>query len=178
LHSGQIARVNRVEAFMKSTLLLTALLAAGAAFGEEASGTAPYRLSFTVHETENGRSAGAKTYSMLVLPRNQQRLSIGTKLPVPTASGNNTQFTYVDVGMNVRARVEERDASLRLGAEVEVSGLAGDRENAGRAAPHIQQFKASIDTIVPLGRATPVVSMDDPSGPKHYEIEVTATKVK
>jgi hypothetical protein len=99
-------------------------------------------------------------------------------VPVPTASGNPTQYTYVDVGISVRARLEDRGEDLWLGAEIESSNLGADRENAVRTAPLVQQMKATFDTVIPLGRPTTVVTLDDPSGPRHYEIEVTATKAK
>ena len=127
---------------------------------------------------ENGKSTGTRNYSMLLRTQTNEKLNIGTKVPVPAAPGNNSQYTYVDVGLSVRARLEERGEDLWLDAEIEASSLSGDRENAGRPAPRIQQMKATFDTVVPLGRATTVVTLDDPTSPKRYEIEVTATKVK
>jgi hypothetical protein len=162
---------------MKSAFVLAPLLLAGALCAQEASSKL-YRLNFAFHEMENGKSAGTRNYSMLMRTLTNEKLNIGSKVPVPAAPGNSTQYTYIDVGISVRARLEERGEELLLGAEIEASNLAGDRENAGKAAPRVQQMKATFDTVIPLGRTTTVVALDDPAGPKRYEIEVTATKVK
>lgn len=163
---------------MKSAFLLTPLLLAGALGGQEPSKPTLYRLNFAFHEMENGKSTGTRNYSMLLRTMTNEKLNIGTKVPVPTAPGNPTQYTYVDVGISVRARLEDRGEDLWLGAEIESSNLGADRENAVRPAPLVQQMKATFDTVIPLGRPTTVVTLDDPSGPRHYEIEVTATKAK
>ena len=157
------------------TMLIAWLLFESAALGQEAP---VYRLSFAIHEMDHGKSTGARTYTMLVSPQANAKLNVGTKLPVPAGSTNNGQYTYVDVGVSLRAKVQERGPQLLLTAEVEVSNLGAEREDAGRPAPRIQQLRADIDTAIPLGHAVAVVELDDPASPKHYEIEVTATKVK
>jgi hypothetical protein len=154
--------------------LIGYLLIGAAAFAQESP---VYRLNFAFHEMESGKKLSTRNYTMLASPQTNARLSVGTKVPIPTA-GNNSQYTYVDVGVNVRAKVQERGLQLLLTAEVEVSNLGADHENSGRPAPRIQQLRSDIDTAIPLGQATPVVTLDDPASPKHYEIEVTATKVK
>jgi hypothetical protein len=158
---------------MKTTLIAYLLLGA-AAFAQE---TPVYRLNFAFHEMESGKRINTRNYTMLASPQTNVRLNVGSKVAIPNA-GNNSQFTYVDVGVNIRSKVQERGSQLLLTAEVEVSNLGADRESPGRPAPRIQQLRSDIDTAIPLGQATPLVTLDDPAGPKHYEIEVTATKIK
>jgi hypothetical protein len=160
---------------MKHILVPIALLLAGSATAQEA---AVYRVTFALHETENGKAVGVRNYTMLIAPQSSSKLNSGTKIPVPSGPAANQQYTYVDVGVSVRARVQDRGGQLLLAAEVELSNLGAERENAGRAAPRIQQLRADIDTAIPLGKATSIASLDDPVSPRHYDIEVTATKIK
>ena len=157
---------------MRCRLAIASFVLAGAVFAQEIP---VYRLNFALREMEGGKNVSTRNYTMLASPQNQAKLNIGSKVPVANTAG---QYSYVDVGVSVRARIQERGAQLLLNAEVEVSNIGADRENAGRPAPRIQQLRSDIDTLIALGQATPVVMLDDPASPKRYEIEVTATKVK
>jgi hypothetical protein len=159
---------------MNCALALT-LLFAGAVFAQDAP---VYRLNFAFREMEGGKNVSTRNYMMLAVTQANTKLNVGAKVPIAAAAGNNTQYSYLDVGVSVRARVQERGAQIQLNAEVEMSNLGADRENQGRPIPRIQQLRTDIDTAIMPGQATPVVTLDDPAGPKHYVIEVTATKVK
>ena len=159
---------------MRCTLVVICLLFSGAVFAQD---VAVYRLNFALREMESGKNLSTRNYTLLAVPQSNTKLNVGAKVPVP-AAGNSAQFSYVDVGVSVRARVQERDGRLLLNAEVEMSNIGAERENSARPAPRIQQLRSDIDTIIPVGQATPVITLDDPAGPRHYEIEVTATRVK
>jgi hypothetical protein len=159
---------------MKRMLVLPVLLLAGA-WAQEVT---VYKLQFSVHETENGKPAETRNYTMQVLPTISNKLNAGTKVPIPTGPPANPQFTYVDVGINVRAKVDQRGSMLMLDSDIEISNLGAERENTGRPAPRIQQLRASVNTAIPVGQATPIATLDDPAGTRHYEIQVTASKVK
>ena len=141
---------------MKATLIAY-LLVEAAAFARESP---VYRLNFTFHGIENGKQLSTRNYTVPASPQTNARLNVGKKVPILTA-GNDSQYTYVDVRLNVRAKVQEGGSQLLLTAEVEVSNLGADRENAGGPAPRIQQLRSDIDTAIPLGRSTPVVTLDD-----------------
>jgi hypothetical protein len=160
---------------MKYILVVTVLLLAGSAIAQDA---AVYRLTFVLHETENGKTVGARNYTMLISPQSSSKLSSGTKVPVPSGPAANQRYTYVDVGVSVRARVQDRGGQLLLATEVELSNLGAERENAGRAAPRIQQLRADVDTAIPLGKATSIATLDGPVSPRHYDIDDTASKIK
>ena len=159
---------------MTRMLAVACLLFSGAVSAQDAPA---YRLNFAFREMEGAKNVSTRHYTMLASTQTYSRLNIGTKIPVPAASGS-TQYSYVDVGVNVRARIQERGAQLMLNAEVEVSTLSADGQNSSGPAPRIRQLRSDIDTAIPLGQATPVATLDDPASPRHYEIEVTATKVK
>jgi hypothetical protein len=140
--------------------------------------TAVYRLQFVLRESESGKSTGTRTYTMQVLPNISNKLNAGTKVPVPNGPASNASVTYVDVGVSMRAKLEERAAVLLLNADVEISNLGVERENTGRPAPRIQQLRATVDTALQPGQPTSIATLDDPATPRRYEIQVTATKLK
>jgi hypothetical protein len=159
---------------MRSMHLYAFLLLAGIAAAQEPT---VYRLNFAIRETESGKTISTHNHTLLIAPDTNATLRVGTKVPVP-AGPNSQQFTYIDVGVNLRAKVQERGSSLLVNADVEASNLGAERESTGHPAPQIQSLHTTIDTAVPFGKPTPVVMLDDPATPRHYEIEVTATKVK
>jgi hypothetical protein len=159
---------------MKSTLAVTCFLFAGALLAQDAP---VYRLNFALREMEAGKIVNTRNYTLLALSQSNTKLNIGAKIPIASGA-NHAQYSYVDVGVSVRAQVRERGSLLQLNANLEVSNLGADRENADRPAPRIQQLRAEIDTVITPGQATPVVTLDDPLGSRHYEVEVTATKTK
>ena len=159
---------------MNYTLAATCLLFAGTVFGQD---TSVYRLNFALREMKAGKTISSRNYTLMAMSQSNTKLNVGAKVPI--AGSNSAQYTYLDLGVNVRARVQERGPQLHLNADVEVSNIGGERGNPGGApAPRIQQLRADIDTLISIGQSTPVVSLDDPASPRRYEIEVTATKVK
>jgi len=160
---------------MKRTVLVGFILIAGAAWAQEA---AVYRLQFSLRETEGGKPVDTRSFIMQVLPNVQNRLNAGTKVPVPSGPPGSSGVTYVDVGISVRAKLEERGSQLLLEADIEISNLGAERENTSRPAPRIQQLRASVSTGIPLGQAAPIATIDDPASPRRYEIQVTASKLK
>jgi hypothetical protein len=159
---------------MRIPLLPTCLLLASAAFAQDAPPA--YRLTFTLHEMENGKRVNARTYSMLMETNTFTKLNVGAKVSMPTGQGSS-QYTFYDVGVNVRAKVQEQSGQVRVTAEVESSSL-NPQEHAGGPMPQVRQIRADIDALVTAGHPTTVVTLDDPGGAKHFEIEVTAARVK
>ena len=160
---------------MRIPIVPCALLFTAALYAQPATS---YRLNFSLHEMENGKRLSTRHYSLMLEPNAWAELKVGSKVPVTTNAGANTQYTYVDVGVNIRAKLQEQASELHLHAEIEVSNLGTDREAQARPAPQIRQIRANVDAILPPGRATPVVTLDDPATPRQYEIEVTGTRLK
>jgi hypothetical protein len=160
---------------MRLRIFSLCLLAAAALLAQPATS---YRLNFSFHELENGKRLSTRNYSMLLEPNTFVKLNVGSKMPVPSNAGPNVQYSYIDVGVNLRARIQEQGPDLRLNAEIEMSNLGADKDVQNRPLPQIRQIRAEVDAILAPGRATPVVTLDDPAGPRQYEMEVTASRVK
>ena len=71
-----------------------------------------YRLTFTLAESDAGKRIGIQHFSMVVASGQRTVLKQGSKIPVMTgtytrrATGAQTQFQYLDIGMNFDATLD------------------------------------------------------------------------
>jgi hypothetical protein len=141
-----------------------------------------YRMDFLLTELEDGKKNNSRSYSLLAREGILNKLRAGVRVPIATKMGSLPQFQYLDVGMNIDCRVEEREGSLVLNAIADSSSfsLPGEPKAPGSVAdqPVIRQMRSEINTVINLGKMTVISSMDDPSSKRRFQLEVTATKVK
>jgi hypothetical protein len=143
-----------------------------------------YRLDFVVKELEGGKVSNARNYSMTIsTARNGPSSAIrsGGKIPVQTGSlpvGDvaNTQFTYVDVGVNIDCR-GAREISDHLAMTV-VSEISNALHTENGKAPVIRKTQWSSEVIVPLRKPTTIFSSDDAGSKMQMQLELTATPIK
>jgi hypothetical protein len=140
-----------------------------------------YRFAFKITETGDDRktTAAAKTYDLLVEPRQTAKLRIGSKVPI---DGGENKKTYTDVGKNIDCTViseTEHTVSLRLA--VESSAIGSDEHGAAQSTlgnPVIQGTRVETNVILELGTPTTVGSFQDPGSGHNFQIEVSATRTK
>ena len=142
-----------------------------------------YRVDFLLTELEDGKKNNSRTYSLVAREGILNKLRAGVRVPIATNMGSPIpQFQYLDVGMNIDCRVEEREGSLVLNAVADSSSfsLPGEPKAPGSVAerPVIRQMRSEINTVISLGKTTLISSMDDPSSKRRFQLEVTVTKVK
>src|SRR5207302_6493015 len=97
---------------------------------------------------------------------------------VPTATSNapaSTQFTYLDVGVNIDCTVAEQDGKFAIHADLDLSSAVNAEKNPN-ANPTISQIKLNIDTTLMPAKPTIVASFDDPVTTRKFDVEVMATK--
>ena len=140
-------------------------------------------MDFLLTELEDGKKNNSRTYSLMAREGILNKLRAGVRVPIATNMGSPIpQFQYLDVGMNIDCRVEEREGSLALNAVADSSSfsLPGEPKAPGSVAeqPVIRQMRSEINTVISLGKTTLISSMDDPSSKRRFQLEVTATKVK
>lgn len=166
---------------------------AGSAWGQETeektSGGAParnapklatgYRVEFVIRELEDGKRVNARNYVMLIESDTPgyTKLRVGSRISYATAVD---QFQLQDVGMNIDCRlVQQPDSSLELVTSIDWSSLAPYEGTGGRPdRPVVRQLKFAGNSLIPAAKPTMIGTMDDVASNHHYEIEVTATKVK
>ena len=90
----------------------------------------------------------------------------------------NTQFTYIDVGMNIDCVVDESGSKFAMHADLDIStAVMPDKSPNAANAPTISQIRLSLDTTVAAGKPTVVASFDDPVTSRKFDIDVAITKL-
>jgi hypothetical protein len=106
----------------------------------------------------------------------RNKLRIGARIPVTTGPGE--QFQCVDVGMNIDCWLEQRDNQLELSV-IDASSIVLPEEQKAPVArqPVLHSMRSEIHSVASSGKPT-LIGMDDASGTRRFQLEVTATKVK
>ena len=137
-----------------------------------------YRFEFRVAEgTEDQKATAARTYAMLIDPREGGKLRIGQKVPVLTKDGERT---YIDVGKNIDCAVRsESEHSVTVRLALEFSDIPTDGSaTSAHGDPVIQRVSVETYVTLELGRPTVVGTFQDPVSKKSFQIEATANRAK
>ena len=141
-----------------------------------------YRISYTITESDGGKRLGTQHFSMVVVSGQRTTLKEGSKVPVSTgsySSGNSTtqsQFTYLDVGINLDATVDESSIGVRLRSKEEQSSIA--ESAVGPQDPIVRQSVLEGTSIVSLGKPLILGSLDVPGSTRHLDIEAVVEAIK
>ncbi|MFZ0630007.1 MAG: hypothetical protein WA399_05545 [Acidobacteriaceae bacterium] len=149
-----------------------------------------YRLHFAVEELDAaGKVTNTRTYEETIATGSgpDQQIKTGSRVPIATgsyASGANanlanTQFQYIDLGVNLDVRnATENGDKLSFRLKAEITSIARETEIAGIGEPVIRQNSWDSTLTVPIGKPTVVYSSDDLDSKGKMQVEVTATKVE
>jgi hypothetical protein len=171
-----------------TTLLLAAalLVPVWAVSAQERPEGAVYKAEFNIHDGTDAAAKTGRRYSMLLNPMSKGVLKVGNRVPAATASmpagnipGVSTQYTYIDVGVNIDLDIREQNGRLNLRASMDISTIAPPDKNAVSVAhnPTISQIKLNIDTGVTAGKPVVVAAFDDPVTGQRFEVQATITKM-
>jgi hypothetical protein len=137
-----------------------------------------YRLDFTFRELQDKKTVNSRSYTMLLADNGVMSiLKSGARLPVETGNGN---WQYVDVGVNLKCRVRGETETPMLVATIEFSSpvLPEQGVKTAKEQPVLRQANADVYAPIILGKPLVIATMDDPSLPRRFEIEVTPTRLK
>jgi type II secretory pathway component GspD/PulD (secretin) len=143
-----------------------------------------YRLTYTVAESDGGKRLGIEHFSIVALDGQRTTLKQGDKVPVATGSFSTesataqTQFTYLDVGMNFDATVNSSAGGVVLKSKVEQSSVGPTNTIAGVAEPVVRQSVLEGVSAVPLGKPLMLGSIDVPNSTRHIDIDVVVEQIK
>jgi hypothetical protein len=171
--------------------VLTCVLPLAAHAQDAAKPVHGYRVTYTLTTSDAGKRVGVEHFAMTVntAPATFQdgrtysgrgSLKIGEKVPVATGSYSDTktnvqtQFTYLDVGINIDATVTEAPNGLLVSSKVEQSNVAPERTViSGVSEPVIRQMVLTNSSTLTAGKAVTVGSLDLPDSQRHIDIEVS-----
>ena len=148
-----------------------------------------YRLKLVVEEVNDaGTVTNARTYETTVSTSGaSQTIKTGSRIPVATgsyssgsnASAMNTQFQYIDLGVEATVKnAEETGNDLAFHLRMEVSSMARSENIAGVEEPVIRDNSWDTNVLVPIGKPTVVFSSDDLDSKGKMQVQVTATAVE
>jgi type II secretory pathway component GspD/PulD (secretin) len=141
-----------------------------------------YRLTYTVTEMDSDKRVGTQHFAMVVVSGQQATLKQGSKVPLATGSysstastpagGVQTQFTYLDIGMNFSTTLLDMGPQALLRFTVEQSSVGGVNTIAGVEEPVIRQTSLSGESTLSPGKPTMLGSVDIPTTTRRLDIEV------
>ncbi len=142
------------------------------------SASKAYRLTWTITDVDGGKRIGTQHFAMVVVSGTKTEVKLGSRVPIATGSANaasplvQRQFTYLDVGLNIEAYVDEVANGMKLRSKVEQSGVVEDKSSADLHEPVIRQTRMEGTSLVMLGKPLTLGSLDVPGGTRHLDIEV------
>jgi type II secretory pathway component GspD/PulD (secretin) len=147
-----------------------------------------YRLTYTITETEAGKGARPQHFVLIAVEGQRAVLKQGSKVPVATGSFSasstasagaaQTQFTYLDVGMNFDATLSSVANGASLHTKVEQLGVAEEKSGVGAQDPVIRQTSLEDTSLLTLGKPLVLGSLDIPGTTRHQDVEVEVELVK
>lgn len=139
-----------------------------------------YRLVYTLTESDSGKRVGVQHFAMVVVTGQQVTLKQGDKVPVLTGSydkntsAQQTEFTYLDVGMSFDSTLDRFANGLRLRSVVLKSSLAQSQVNAPGQDPIVRQVELKGTSVIVPGKPQILGSLDIDGSTRHVDVEVIA----
>jgi type II secretory pathway component GspD/PulD (secretin) len=143
-----------------------------------------YRLTYSISETEGGKSLGTQKVSMIVSDSGEKTiLKQGSKVPIvtgttdPGTATQNSQVQYEDVGLSIEASVAGSPGGVRLRTKVEQSSIAEGRPGASVMDPIIHQTVLDGTSTLAPGKPLLLGSLDIPGSTRQEEVEVVSEAI-
>jgi type II secretory pathway component GspD/PulD (secretin) len=143
-----------------------------------------YRLTYTVSEMDGSKRIDTQHFAMVVAPGQATTLKQGSKVPVVTgstsasaAAGVQTQFTYLDIGINFEATVDEFANGIRLRTSVDQTSVGEQKSVAEVQEPVVRQTSLKSSSFLTPGKPLTLGSLDVPGSTRHLDIEVVMEQV-
>jgi hypothetical protein len=139
-----------------------------------------YRLTYTIRESEGGKTIGQQHFSIIVASGSMTVLKQGSRVPVNTnssAQGPN-EVTYLDVGLDIEASLDGYLDGARLRTKIMQSSIAEEKSDTGTQDPIIRQTTVEGTSTLVQGKPLVLGSLDVPGSTRHQEVEVVSELVR
>ena len=143
-----------------------------------------YRLTYTITELDANKRVGTQHFNLVIVSGQRTTLKQGSKVPIATgtytagSASSQTQFTYLDVGINIDATIDESSTGIRLKSKVEQSSIADSSVIADIKEPIIRQSVIEGISLLSLSKPLVLGGIDVPGSTRHFDIEAVAEVVK
>jgi len=143
-----------------------------------------YKVEFNIRDSRGGKPLH---YSLRLEPSRKAVLRVGNRVPVATGSFQpgtagalvSTQYTYLDIGVNIECIISEMGGRIAMHGNLDMSTITPPEPatpGGTPANPTVGQTKVELDTALDLGKPTVVAEIDDPTGTRHFQIEAIVTR--
>lgn len=139
-----------------------------------------YKLTYSITQVEDGKRTGTQHYTLLAAAGQRMDFKEGRRVPIVTgkygsdASSPDTQFQYVDIGLNISATL----TGTSLQSKVEESTVADEKSTVGIQDPVIRQITLQNVATVTPGKPATLGSIDIPTSTRHQDVEVLVERVQ
>jgi hypothetical protein len=154
-----------------------------AGHAQEKRDPALYKVEFNIRDGSATAAKPALHYTLLVEPNRKAVFKVGNRVPVATGSTPQgaalaTQYTYLDIGVNIECTVSEMNGRIAMHGNLDLSTVvehdAGSRTNPPN--PTVGQTRLELDTAVEPGKPTVIASIEDPGNQRNFRVEATVTR--
>ena len=163
------------------------LMPQAAVHAQEKKDPGIYKVEFTIRDSSGAAPNAGQRYTLLMEPNRKAVLKMGSRVPVVTGSfeagaGGNaiptTQYTYIDVGVDIQCTVSEMDGRIAMHGSIDMSTVRehDTTSRASEANPTVGQTKLELDTAVEPGKPTVVAAIDDAANGRHFQVEATVSR--
>jgi hypothetical protein len=175
---------------MRTSLALGAaallLMAHAPVHAQEVRGPALYKVEFSIREG-SGPASKVRRYSLLTTADRKATFKVGNRVPAATGSFQpgsgqtvSTQYTYLDVGVDIECIVGDMNGKLGLHGNIDISSIMqhpAATQSSNPPNPTVAQTKLQLDTAVEVGKPTIVAAIDDPETMRQFQVEALVTRV-
>ena len=143
-----------------------------------------YHLDFVIEELgTDGKPVKSRSYSTTVGtgPRNGMSIRAGSRIPIATGTmsadgkAENTQFQYIDVGVNFDVEeVHEIGSQLAINLTADLTGPA-QSDDPRIHQPIIRQNRWHAPVLIPIGKPSVAFKSDSVDNKGGTRVVVTAT---
>jgi type II secretory pathway component GspD/PulD (secretin) len=149
-----------------------------------------YRVTYTLTELDAGKTVSTQHFSMLLGDGEHTSMKEGNKIPIATGTYANgvaasspsseiqTQFTYLDVGMNFDTSIAVLGNTVHLKSKVEDSSLDQPVTIAGVTEPVVRQSVLDGTSVLTLDKPFMLGTIDIPNTARHMDIAVLIEQIK
>ena len=149
-----------------------------------------YRVTYTLTELDAGKTVSTQHFSMLLGDGDYTSMKEGNKIPIATGTYANgvaatspsseiqTQFTYLDVGMNFNTSITVTGNTVLLKSKVEDSSLDQPVTIAGVTEPVVRQSVLDGTSVLTLDKPFMLGTIDIPNTARHMDIAVLIEQIK
>lgn len=135
-----------------------------------------YRLTYTLIDFDGTKRVGDQHYSMALISGQRTVLKQGNRVPIftgPSPKDPQSQVTYIDIGMNFEATIDDAPGAFRLRTKIEQTGVAEDRTSTLAQDPIIRQSFFEGSAVLVSGKPFTVGSLDIAGTTRRVEIQAT-----